>query len=164
MSNRNMKSALITAVVGLAFATPALAATDTATFNVTATVNDSCTVTAKDLTFGVYDPNRGDRNATSTITATCTEGTSYAIGLNAGNNGASATSTTRAMDDGSGVYLDYELYSDASRDTIWDETTTVDNSSATGGDNPETVYGQIPAGQYVAAADYSDIINVTITY
>lgn len=164
MSNRNMKSALITAVVGLAFATPALAATDTATFNVTATVNDSCTVTATDLEFGVYDPNAVDLDVTSTITATCTEGASYAIGLDTGGNGASASSTTRAMDDGSGVYLEYELYSDASRNNIWDETTTVDNPSATGGDNPETVYGQIPAGQYVAAADYSDTINVTINY
>jgi len=153
------------AAASLMFSTPALAATDTTSFQVTATVNDSCRVTAEDLAFGTYDPNGEDLDATSTITATCTDGTNYEIGLDAGENAANATTTTRAMVGGTGVaYLEYELYSNASRDTIWDETDTVSNPSATGGDNTETVYGQIPGGQFVPAENYSDTINVTITY
>nr|WP_298249645.1 spore coat U domain-containing protein [uncultured Halomonas sp.] len=154
------------AAASLMFSTPALAATDTTSFQVTATVNDSCRVTAEDLAFGIYDPNTAnDRDAESTITATCTEGTNYDIELNAGGNATDASSTSRAMVGGtSGAYLDYELYSDAGRSTVWNDTNMVNNSSATGGDNPHTVYGQIPGGQFVPAESYSDTINVTITY
>lgn len=168
MNNRHMKTALI-AATGLAFAIPALAATDTTTFQVTATVADSCTVAATDLAFGAYDAGAGDLDGSSTITATCTAGTGYDIGLDTGSNSANATITTRAMADGGGTtYLDYELYSDAARNNVWGETIgsdTVNNPSATGGDNTHTVYGQIPAGQYDAsAASYVDTINVTITF
>jgi len=167
MKSQYMKSALITAVVSLAFATPALAVTDTTTFQVTTTVNDSCTVTAADMAFGAYDAGAGVLNTTSTITATCTAGTSYDIGLDVGSNNANVTSTTRAMDDGASSYLDYELYLDSDRTTVLGTTVATDtrsNASATAGANTETVYGQIPGGQYVPAASYSDTINVTITY
>lgn len=168
MNNRHMKTALI-AATGLAFAIPTMADTATTTFQVTATVNDSCTVTATDLAFGVYDAGAGNLDGTSTITATCTAGTGYDIGLDAGSNSANASGTTRAMDDGGSSYLEYELYSDSSRSVIWGNdvgTDTVNNPSATGGDNAHTVYGQIPAGQYDASAatSYSDTINVTVTY
>lgn len=162
MKSQYMKTALITAAASLAFAAPALAEEDTTTFQVTATVNDSCTIEATDLAFGVYDPNTGDSDSTSTITATCTEGADYEIGLDAGSG--TSGSTTRAMDDTTGNFLDYELYADSSRNDIWDEATTKDNPSATGGVNDHIVYGRIPGEQYVPAGEYSDIINVTITY
>lgn len=167
MNHQHMKAALI-AVTGLAFAAPALAQTDTTTFQVTATVADSCTVAATDLVFGAYDPNAGDLDGTSTITATCTAGTEYDIGLDTGNNGASASGTTRAMVDGGGtVYLEYELYQDAAHSAIWGNTPgtdTVNNPDAAGGATEHTVYGRIPAGQFVSADSYTDTINVTITF
>lgn len=163
-----MIPALIIAALGLAFATPALAETDTATFDVTATVNDSCTVFTADLEFGTYDPSGSALEGTTTITAMCTEGTEYDIGLDTGGNGTNATSTTRAMVDGEGSsYLDYELYTDSSRTSVWGDTVgtdTVNNPSAAGGSNDETVYGEIPGEQFVTAASYSDTINVTITF
>ncbi|MDR9450944.1 MAG: spore coat U domain-containing protein [Acidimicrobiia bacterium] len=150
------------------FGTAAHAATDTTTFQVTATVSDTCDITATDLAFGAYDPNAGDLDGTSTITATCTDGTSYDIGLDAGQNAASATTTTRAMDDGAATpnYLDYELYSDSGRTAVWGDTVGTDtvNQTSAGGAEDHTVYGQIPGGQFVPAGSYSDTINVTITY
>lgn len=144
----------------------ALAATATTTFDVTATVADTCSISASNLAFGAYDPGAGDLNGTTTIVATCTEDTTYNIGLDTGDNGASATTTTRAMDDSLTNYLDYELYQDSSRTTVWGETVGTDTVSQTsaGGDESHTVYGQIPGSQFVPAGSYSDTINVTITY
>ena len=45
-------------IVGLSMAGTVWAATDTTTFNVTATVNEARSVTATNLDFGVYDPTR----------------------------------------------------------------------------------------------------------
>lgn len=156
------------ALTGLAFASvAAYAATDTTTFQVTATVNATCDITATDLAFGTYDPNTGDLNGTSTVTATCTDGTPYEIGLDAGLHAASATTTTRAMVDTGGTnYLDYELYSDSARTTVWGDTlgtNTVSQTSA-GGAEDHIVYGQIPGGQFVPASSYSDTVTATITY
>lgn len=90
--------------IGLAFAVVLLAvneqtaqaATTTTTFQVTATVNSACTVSATNLTFGVYDPSAAAHDDTSTVTVTCTKATAYDIGLDAGL-AAGATVTTRQM-------------------------------------------------------------------
>lgn len=145
-----------------------MAATDTTTFQVTATVDDACSVSATNLAFGTYDPNTGDLNGTSTITASCTEGTTYDIGLDAGLNAANASGTTRAMVGATNTtaYLSYELYSDSARSTVWGDTVGTDTVSGTASaaDDDHTVYGQIPGGQFVPADSYSDTIAVTITY
>lgn len=160
--------AILVAAMGVAFAGSVLAADQaTDTFTVTATVAASCKVTATDLDFGAYDPLAVALDGTSTITATCTAQTPYAIGLSAGN-GTATTITTRAMtgDDVGTTQLEYELYTDLSRSAIWGESvgTTVAQSALTGGALNYTVYGQIPASQYVPAASYVDTINVTVTY
>lgn len=143
------------------------AATKTTTFQVTATVNEVCNVSATDLAFGVYDPASAATDNTSTITVTCTKGTNYSIGLDAGT-AAGATVTTRQMEDAvSSDLINYSLYSDASRTVNWGNTAntdTVDVASATGAAENHTVYGRIPAGQFVSAGSYSDTITVTLTY
>ena len=55
MNKQILKSTLI-AAAGLLFANSALAAEATTTFQVTATVADSCLVSATPLAFGAYDP------------------------------------------------------------------------------------------------------------
>ncbi len=165
MNKQILKSTLI-AAAGLLFANSALAATATATFKVTATVADSCLVSATDLNFGTYDP-AAVKDGTSTITVTCTAKTPYTIGLNAGT-GTSVVTTRTMTGDGAGTQLDYELYTESGRTTVWDDIggtgTTVAQSVLTGGPLGYTVYGQIPASQYVPAASYVDTINVTVAY
>ena len=163
MNKQILKSTLI-AAAGLLFANSAMAATDTDTFLVTATVANSCLVSATDLNFGAYDP-AAVKDGTSTITVTCTAQTPYTIGLDAGQHFA----TTRAMigDDTATTLLKYELYTESGHGTIWGELlsgTTVANSSLAGGALDYTVYGQIPASQYVPAANYADTITVTVDY
>ena len=164
--NSNLLKTTLVAAAGLLFANSTLAATATTTFKVTATVASSCKVTATDLGFGAYDPLAAALDGTSTITATCTAQTPYTIGLDAGLN-AGGTTTRRMMgDDTATTLLSYELYSDSTRSAIWGAPggATVAQSALTGGALNYTVYGRIPASQYVPAANYADTVTVTVTY
>ena len=133
----------------------------------TATVASSCKVTATDLDFGAYDPLAAALDGTSTITATCTAQTPYTIGLDAGLKAGGTTTRRMTGDDTATTLLSYELYSDTNRTAIWGApggTTTVEQSALTGGALNYTVYGRIPASQYVPAANYADTVTVTVTY
>lgn len=167
--NRNhiLRAALVGAGVGF-IGTAVHAATDTTTFQVTATVAATCDVTASNLAFGSYDTVVGAAvDGTTTITATCTQGTPYDIGLDLGAN---ANVSTRRMTNGATptpTYLSYELYTDLARTDVWGNTVgtnTVNVVSASGNAETHTVYGQIAASQNVPAASYTDTINVTITW
>ena len=63
--------------------------------------------------------------------------------------------------------LNYGLYADASFTTVWGDgggaTATV-SGTGNGAAQPTTVYGRIPAGQYVPATTYTDQITVEVTY
>lgn len=153
----------------IAFQAPAnivQAATATTSFLVTATVLKFCTVVATPMAFGNYTSST-DAISTSTITVTCTNGTTYDIGLDAG--GASgATVTTRQMSGTTvtAARLNYFLYSDSSRTVNWGNTVGTDTVHLTAGATPiiSTVYGRVPSGQFVAPDAYQDTINVTVTY
>ena len=166
MKNLSIRNVLV-ASIGLMCAGAALAASSGTTFEVTATVNDSCRVAATNLVFGIYDPSAGNLDGSSTITATCTKGTTYNIGLDAGSNASNATAPASRAMAADGKYLSYELYSNADRSTVWGNmigVDTVEASSSEGGDETHSVYGRIPAAQYVPAGNYVDTINVTITF
>lgn len=164
--NSNLLKTTLVAAAGLLFANSTLAATATTTFKVTATVASSCKVTATDLDFGAYDPLAAALDGTSTITATCTAQTPYTIGLDAGLKAGGTTTRRMTGDDTATTLLSYELYSDTTRTAIWGATagTTVAQSALTGGALHYTVYGRIPASQYVPAANYADTVTVTVTY
>lgn len=142
------------------------AATTTDQFTVSANVLATCTIAANDLSFGDYDPAAlAPNDANSTISVKCTSGTPYNVGLNAGN-GSGATVTDRKMTGPNGATLNYGLYQDAARTTNWGNTVGTDTEpgTGTGASQSLTVYGRIPAGQFVQAGSYTDIITATITY
>jgi spore coat protein U-like protein len=142
---------------------PADATTTTTTFAVTATVIATCTVSATALGFGNYtgvvDP------ATSTITVTCTNTSPYNVGLSAGL-ATGATVTTRKMTGPASALLGYGLFSDAAHATNWGVTVGTDTVAGTGNGNAQTitVFGQIPAGEFVAPGAYADTITATVTF
>ena len=139
--------------------------TTTDTFQVTATVLSVCSVTATDLAFGNYDATSGTPDdAQSAVTATCTSGETYDIGLDVGT-GTGATYAVRRMTNGANT-LNYSLFRNAGRTNVWGESIGVDTVAGTGNGSPQNidVYGRIPVGQYVAAGAYSDSILVTLTY
>ncbi|HEY6095637.1 MAG TPA: spore coat U domain-containing protein [Gallionellaceae bacterium] len=136
------------------------AATDTATFHVTATVDPVCTVSSGgDLEFGMYAGSRLD--ATTTVKVTCTLGEPYTVAL---NNGLHFDGTHRRMEKiAASDHLQYDLYSDAGRTTAWNTTSTVPGTG-TGLVQSLDVYGRIPGGQILPLGDYSDTITVTVNY
>ncbi|MBB72431.1 MAG: spore coat protein [Legionellales bacterium] len=142
------------------------AATSTTTFTVNATVSDSCSVSANNLSFGSYEPTGiTNLDETTTISVTCTLGTVYNTGLDAGT-GSGATVTTRKMTSGSDL-LNYSLYSNVTHTTVWGDTVGVNTMPGVGTGSAQnlTVYGRIPSGQSsVPAGSYSDTITVTVTY
>ena len=138
------------------------ASTATTTFQVTATVAASCTISATNLAFGNYTLAQLD--GTSTITATCTNGTTYTVGLDAGTF-SGATTLTRKMTGPSAGGLAYSLYSDTSRTTNWGNASgTWVSGTGTGAAQTLTVYGRIPANQTASLGSYSDTVPVTITF
>ncbi len=162
-----MQSLLVSAgLAALVFSSsfaPAIAGTASTTFQVTATVDATCGVSATDLAFGTYAGSQTDN--TSTITVTCTNTTPWNIGLNAGTS-SGATVTTRAMTGPGSATLNYALYSDSGHSTNWGNTVGTDTVSGTGTGSTQdkTVYGRVAGSQYPAPGSYSDTITATVSW
>ncbi len=144
----------------LANAPTAYAATATDTFNVTANVPTSCSVTAgSNLAFGDYTNSQID--ATTDISVTCTSGGAYTVGLNDGLY----FSTTRRMKNSGTDYLTYELYKETGRTNRWGNSgAELVSGTGTGSAQTLTAYGRLPGSQGLIAGAYSDTITVTVTY
>lgn len=152
------------------------ASPQTATFQVTANVASSCTVSATDLAFGAYDPADANataaRDATGTVRVRCTRGTSTAVAaLDQGANpatGSTCASPLRQMSDGGTLRLRYDIYQDAGRATVWgcDPTNGLSIPTFTSSLTPVTLttYGRIPAGQDAAIGSYTDTVQVSVTF
>lgn len=166
MKNKLVLRAAI-GLLGIGFTTISSAESITTTFNVSANVLDTCsTVTATSLGFGDYDPLSGqDKDATSTIDVTCSNGTAFVVKLNGGVNGN--ISDRKLKEDAGDEELSYGLFTDASRSTVWGDGAVgqLVSGTGTGSAIQETVYGRISGGQNdKATGSYSDTITVTVDY
>ncbi len=139
------------------------AATTTATFPVTADVLTNCNVTANNLNFGSYSGVELD--STTSLTATCSNGTPYTVGLSAGTS-TGATVAARVMTGPGTDLLAYSLSQDAGHTINWGDTVGTDTvpGTGTGAAQPLTVFGRVPASQFVGPGAYSDTITVTLTF
>jgi len=166
MSCRNHISIFALVCGGMLATQPAMAQTATTTFPVTATVLTSCSVSANPLAFGTYNPTSATPlDATTTLSVLCTVGTSFTVGLSAGT-AAGATVTTRQMSNAANR-LNYGLFQQAGRTTVWGNTPGTNTPPATTAPvipTTLTVYGRVPASQNVPAGDYTDTITVTVNY
>ena len=141
------------------------AATSTATMTVQMTITATCTVnSASTLNFGTQGVLSTNVDQTSTIQVTCTNTTPYNVGLDAGT-GTGATVATRKMTSGANT-VNYTLYSNAGRTTVWGNTVGTDTQAATGNGSAQsyTVYGRVPPQAAPAPGTYTDTITVTVTY
>jgi spore coat protein U-like protein len=139
--------------------------TATTTFTATATVISSCNVSATTLDFGSAATLGSNVDQTSTVSTTCTSGTAYNIGLDAGTS-AGATVTTRKMSSLAGNKINYSLFRNSGRTTNWGNTVGTDTVSATGNGAAQnvSVFGRVPSQTTPAPASYADTIVATITY
>ena len=141
------------------------AASTTSTFAVQVAITATCTInSASTLNFGTQGVLATNVDQTSTLQVTCTNTTPYNIGLNAGT-GSGATVAVRKMTSG-GATINYSLYTDAGRSTVWGNTVSTDTQAGTGSGAAQnyTVYGRIPAQTTPAPGNYADTITVTVTY
>lgn len=145
----------------------AYAAQSTGTFAVSATVAASCTVSGTSLAFGSFDALGANVDSTSTLTATCTNGSAYTIGLNEGTT-AAGTTTVRKMVHTDGINtLDYTLSAISSGGANWGGVGEAGVAAGTGNGAGQsiTVFGRIPTGQSSAITGaYSDTITATIDF
>ncbi len=161
--------AISCAALAVVFPSAAFAATETSSMGVSATVSDNCTVSASSVAFGnVNVISTNAATATGGITVKCTNGTSWSATASVGN-GAGASVATRRLTHGTDTTktLNYVLYTDSSRTTLWGNGTSgaAISSIGTGSDQARTIYASVPTGQNDAAlGSYSDSVTVTVTY
>lgn len=163
-----LASALLFAGAGIV--TDASAASDSAGFQVTATVVKSCRIEAGNtLAFGSYDPTSDTAaTGTTTIRVRCTNGTTAPIALNQGvNRTGDTTCVNRALESSAADELSYGLYQSAGTTAPWgcaDATNTRSYTAANASWNTLTVYGVIAAAQDAPIGDYTDTVTATITF
>jgi spore coat protein U-like protein len=141
------------------------ATTTTASFTVTMTLNASCTiVSTATINFGSQGVLTANVDQTTTLQVQCTNTTPYNIGLDAGT-GSGSTVTTRKLTSGANT-VNYSLYSDTGRTTVWGNTvgTNTVSATATGAAQSYTIYGRVPSQTTPAPGTYTDTITVTVTY
>jgi spore coat protein U-like protein len=163
----------VAAAVALVLGTSgAGAATETSNLSVTATVTANCSISTAPVAFGAYDPvvvnASADRDATGTVTVACTSGASAAVTLGQGANadtGSTDDVPLRRMTDDGTNFIEYGLFTDVGRATVWGNDTDTDVAhTGTGAAVGLTVYGRIPAGQNVPAGSYTDTVVATVTF
>lgn len=125
----------VSAGVFLGPAPASQAATATATMAVSATVLSFCSVAALPLAFGNYSGTL--LSASTTVSVTCTLGTTFNIGIDAGL-GSGATVTARKMTFG-GNTLTYGLYSNAGATTVIGTTIGTNTIGSTGTGSSQTI-------------------------
>lgn len=133
-----------------------------ATFTFNATLIPDCTISTGNLSFGNAGVLGSDKDAQSAMAVTCTKDTPYAIGLDNGQQGTSATA--RRMKAGT-EYVTYGIYQDSGRSSPWGSTAgqTV-GGAGTGASQPQTLYGRVPAQTTPAPGSYGDQVVATVTY
>jgi spore coat protein U-like protein len=149
--------------LGLA-STPADAATATANLGVSATIVATCTISTTAVAFGNYIGAQVT-SSVGGVSVTCTNTTPYSIGLGTGL-GTGATVSTRAMTGPASAQLSYGLYTDSGYSANWNDIggSGIPTPTGNGSAQPLTVYGKIPAGQYLAPGSYADTVIATVSY
>ena len=125
-----------------------------------------CTISTTSVSFGSYDVFASTpTDTTGTVSFTCTGNADVTITL---TKGSSSTFNPRTLSGGTDT-LNYNLYKDAARTSIWGDGTGssstytqvgVPNSTA----QNLTIYGRIPAAQDVRAGTYTDSVTVNIDF
>lgn len=147
---------------------PAQAGTASTTLTVSVSVSDGCIVSSYPISFPAYNAlttnlTTPDDNSAGYVQLQCSTGIAPTIGLDLGNN---VSGSVAHMALGTN-YLSYAIYQDASRITIWGNTSSnwkvvsaFPNSNA----QYFPIYARIPAGQGVPSGTYADTITATVNF
>jgi spore coat protein U-like protein len=152
------------------------AATSTGVLTVNARLGGFCFFTTLftsnyNLSFGVYTPGSGNRDASTTFRLVCSNGMPFQIALDGGGSGNVANRQMSAAG-APAEKLAYQLYTDTARTILWGDGSVGSPVTGTGGGflSPRsfTIFGRVPdSGANLTAAprtDYGDVVTITVTY
>jgi len=128
----------------------------------------ACSVNTVGVAFGRYEPGTGT-DGVGTLSLSCPPN-AQAPQVSLGT-GSSGSYNPRSMVEGADR-LEYNLFTDLARTTIWgDGTSGTSTVTMTGGTVnagqrrfQRSVYGRIPASQRVRAKSYSDTMVITVSF
>ena len=130
----------------------------------------TCGVSTTAVNFASYDVfSPAPNDSTGSVTVICDILSIPKVTVQIGPSPSSGGFNPRKMKDpSSGDMLNYNLFTDATRSTVWGDgtqgTTTITKAVPQNKPWVTTVYGRIPAGQNVSAGSYSDTLTVTIIW
>lgn len=133
-----------------------------------ATAEAACTISTTAVSFGSYNVfSASPDDGTGQITYRCTAPRPPLVTIQLDKGGAPSFNP-RQMRMGSEV-LNYNLYLDSTRTTIWGDGTGGSQAYSQSSPQPNqninvNVYGRIPAGQDVSAGNYSATVTATIFF
>jgi len=163
MTNRSWTTALLPTAALIAFlgVERAAAETDTATLSVTARVESGCSLAGGTLAFGVYESGQTEAlDAQGTISYINCSGT-LTFELDGGQSGDVNNRQMTSADD----ELTYQLFRNSNRTSIFGQGAQAQQLQLV---QPLSgtidVYGRIPGSQLVSVGDYSDTVNITLTF
>lgn len=139
--------------------------TETDSYEVSARVTGTCTVSDATLDFSHYQFGRlTTLTASAQIEISCSTGEDFVVFLGEGQY----YDTHRRMKHPSAEqYLQYELYTDVALSSIWGDSLMENYVSGTGQGEPQyvTVYGAMPAEQVpTLAGQYQDVVLITVEW
>ena len=145
----------------------AVAATTTATFQVSATVAAACTVSASPMNFGSFSSLTSVVDTTTSVTVNCVSGTIWTAGINLGT-GAGASLASRKLTSGANI-LNYNIFRDAARTEVMGDFPAGGGNAlggtGTGFNDVQTLYGRIPTNATTPpVGTYTDLITVTVQF
>jgi len=141
----------------------------TANLQVQITLVASCAISATTLNFGSgVGLLTSAVNGSTTVSVTCSNSTPYTVSLDGGNVSGS-TVATRLMagtaTGNTGTTIQFQLYSDSGRTTVWGNTSG-NWVSGTGNGSAQTlnVYGQVPTQTTPKPDTYQTTVTATVSY
>jgi spore coat protein U-like protein len=159
----------LAAGVLVALSGAAQAATTSTTFGVSASVAANCIVAATPIAFGNYDGTAAV-DVSQNLSVRCTKNLPYTIRL---NGGAANSFAPRKLTNGGSDTLEYNLYTDSNRGTVWGNGTSGSTVAGTGngmGNSSavaHTIYARLfnsATNQLAPVGAYADTVTVEVTY
>jgi spore coat protein U-like protein len=161
---------VLATAIGLAsFSAQATGNTKTATFQVSLSVLSDCAISANPLAFGNANSALATTaiNVNTTISVTCTTGTTYSVSLDKGTTTGSLVTARLLAGTGSNTStVQYQLYSNSGLSAIWGDSTggAAVGGTGTGSAVSITVFGVVPPQPIPVVDTYTSTETATITF
>jgi spore coat protein U-like protein len=154
------------------------AATATATMDVSATVEASCTIQTAPLSFGTYRPtDSAGLSSQAAFTLKCSDGAAPKVSIQAANNNFdSATGTRKLSNTAQTATLDYVLFQPTDNtpnsacgtfgpsSAIWGPTTDFGLTGLSFTGSNYNICGFLSGLQNKPAGDYKDTVTVSVSF